>query len=104
MLIQKGDVLLVRPGEKVPADGMVLHGGSSVDESMLTGESVPVPKSLGDRVIGGTNNIDGAMRVLVQAAGDDSTVAKIIKVRTFLQKSSAASCHDVVPQYPFPLH
>uniref|UniRef100_A0A7S4J9S3 P-type ATPase A domain-containing protein n=1 Tax=Odontella aurita TaxID=265563 RepID=A0A7S4J9S3_9STRA len=88
-LLQRGDVLIVRPGEKVPSDGTVLSGSSSVDESMLTGESVPAHKQEGDDVIGGTINLDGSMRLAVTVIGDDSTLAKIIRLVESAQASKA---------------
>lgn len=74
------DVILVRPGEKIPMDGRIIKGSSSVDESMLTGESIPVDKSVGDTVIGGSINYNGAMEVEVTRIGEDTTLSKIIKL------------------------
>ena len=74
-----GDVLLVRPGERIPVDGEVLSGTSAVDESMLTGESMPVAKSAGDRVIGGTINRTGAFRYRATTLGADSVLAHIVR-------------------------
>ncbi len=76
--IVKGDLLLVRPGEKVPIDGRVLEGRSSVNEAMITGESKPVHKGLGDAVIGGTLNGEGALRVRVEKTGAETALAQII--------------------------
>jgi Cu+-exporting ATPase len=78
--LKPGDERLIKPGERVPADGVVLEGGGPVDESMLTGESVPVEKKGGDRVIGGTLNRNGALRVRFDRTGDDTVLAQIIRV------------------------
>ncbi len=75
-----GDLVRVRPGEKLPVDGLVTDGSSAVDESMLTGESAPVAKSVGDTVIGATVNRTGTLLVRVTAAGEDSTLAQIIRL------------------------
>ena len=75
-----GEVVLVRPGASVPADGEVVDGESSVDESMITGESKPVEKVPGDEVIGGTLNSDGSLRVQVTATGDDTALAGIMRL------------------------
>ncbi len=75
-----GDLLLVRPGERIPVDGIVTEGTSSVDESMLTGESIPVEKSRGSAVIGATVNTTGSLRVKATKVGADTTLAHIIKL------------------------
>ncbi|HEX2056860.1 MAG TPA: copper-translocating P-type ATPase [Actinomycetota bacterium] len=75
--LRRGDVVLVRSGARVPADGRVVEGGADVDESMLTGESRPVPKAIGDRVTAGTVATDSALRVRVEAVGDDTALAGI---------------------------
>ena len=75
-----GDVVLVRPGEKVPVDGKVLTGSSYVDESMITGEPVPVQKAEGDEVVGGTINKTGAFRFRATKVGADTVLAQIIKM------------------------
>jgi P-type Cu2+ transporter len=75
--LQRGDVVLVRPGARVPADGSVVDGEADVDESMLTGESNPVARSAGDRVVAGTVVADSSLRVEVDAIGDDTTIAGI---------------------------
>ena len=72
--LRRGDVVLVRPGERVPVDGEIVDGESAVDESMLTGESLPVAKAAGDRVIGGTINRTGAFRYRATTIGSDSKV------------------------------
>ncbi len=78
--IAEGDILLVRPGEKIPTDSKVLEGESSVDESMVTGESMPAKKGKGDSVTGGTTNSTGSLRIKVIKVGDDTALAQIIRV------------------------
>ncbi|PLR98449.1 copper-translocating P-type ATPase [Bacillus sp. T33-2] len=75
-----GDLLLVRPGEKVPVDGEIIEGRSAVDESMLTGESIPSDKSVGDRVIGATINKNGFLKIRAVKVGKETALAQIIKV------------------------
>ena len=83
------DTLIVRPGERVPVDGEVLSGNSAVDESMLTGESLPVAKQPGDRVIGGTINRTGAFRFRATTLGVDSVLARIVRLMRDAQGSRA---------------
>lgn len=78
--IKKGDLLLVKPGEKVPLDGVVMKGQSSVDESMVTGESMPVEKRKGDMVIGATINQDGVLTIRTEKVGKDTFLSHIIKL------------------------
>lgn len=78
--LKKGDIVLVRPGEKVPIDGVVVEGTSSVNESMITGESKPVEKREGDTVVGGTINNDGSLRVKVTRTGSETALAQIMKL------------------------
>lgn len=78
--LQLGDVMLVRPGEKVPTDGEVISGESSVDESMATGESMPVRKSVGDEVIGATVNQNGVLHVRVTKVGKETFLAQVIRM------------------------
>lgn len=84
-----GDIVNVRPGDKVPVDGEVLEGNSSVDESMLTGESLPVEKNMGDSVIGSTINKNGIMRIKATKVGKETALAQIIKVVEEAQDSKA---------------
>ena len=88
-VVRPGAVVLVRPGERIPIDGEVLDGITSVDESMLTGESMPVTKKPGDRVIGATINRTGAVRVRVTAVGPDSVLAQIVRLMRNAQASRA---------------
>ncbi|HEY7768362.1 heavy metal translocating P-type ATPase [Longimicrobium sp.] len=84
-----GDLVLVRPGERIPVDGQVASGQSAVDESMLTGESLPVQKGPGDRVIGGTINRTGAFRYTATTLGADSVLSQIVKLMRDAQGSRA---------------
>ncbi|HSJ07557.1 MAG TPA: heavy metal translocating P-type ATPase [Longimicrobiales bacterium] len=78
--LEVGDVIVVRPGERVPVDGMVVSGRSAVDESMLTGEPLPVEKSAGDEVVGGTINGSGAFRFRAMKVGRDTALAQIVRL------------------------
>jgi len=82
-----GDEVLVRPGEKIPVDGEIIHGETSIDESMLTGESNPVHRIPGQNVIGGSINGDGAIQVEIQKTGEDSFLSNVIKLVGEAQKS-----------------
>ena len=84
-----GDTVIVRPGERIPVDGEILAGTSAVDESMLTGESMPVTKSPGDRVIGGTMNATGAFRFRATTLGGESVLAQIVQLMRDAQGSRA---------------
>ena len=79
-LIRKGDLVIVRPGESIPVDGRLAEGASEVDESLITGESIPADKHPGDKVTGGSINGTGLMKVTATAVGEDSTLAKIIRL------------------------
>jgi Cu+-exporting ATPase len=87
--VRHGDVVVVRPGERVPVDGEVVWGSSAVDESMLTGESMPVAKGVGDRVIGGSINRTGAFRLSATTLGADSVLARMVKLMRDAQGSRA---------------
>jgi Cu+-exporting ATPase len=87
--VKIGDALRVRPGEKVPLDGQIIEGRSAVDESMLTGESMPVGKSTGDKVIGGTLNQSGAFVMRADKIGRDTVLAQIVQMVAQAQRSRA---------------
>ncbi len=87
--VQPGDVLRVRPGEKVPVDGVVLEGGSALDESMVTGESIPVEKTTGARLIGATVNGTGSLLMRAERVGADTLLAQIVHMVSEAQRSRA---------------
>ena len=87
--VHVGDKLRVRPGEKVPVDGVVIDGSSSVDESMLTGEPVPVTKQTGDKVIGATLNTNGALIIQSERVGSSTMLAQIVQMVVTAQRSKA---------------
>jgi Cu+-exporting ATPase len=87
--VREGDEIVVRPGERLPVDGAVLSGSSAIDESMLTGEPLPVAKSVGDRVIGGTINRTGAFTYRATTLGSDSVLAQIVRLMRDAQGSRA---------------
>jgi Cu+-exporting ATPase len=87
--VQPGDLLRVRPGEKIPVDGVVVEGSSSVDESMITGESMPVEKTAGSRVIGGTVNARGSFIMRAERVGSETLLAQIVRMVAEAQRSRA---------------
>ena len=87
--LERGDVFVVRPGERIAADGEVVSGSSAVDESMLTGESMPVAKGKGDRVVGGTINRTGALKARATTLGAESALARIVQLMKDAQASRA---------------
>jgi Cu+-exporting ATPase len=89
--LKPGDERLTKPGERFPADGVVIDGAGAVDESMVTGESLPVDKKTGDRVIGGTLNRMGALRVRFDRTGDDTVLSQIIRMVRQAQGSKPAA-------------
>lgn len=103
--IQVGQHILIRPGSRIPLDGVVLSGDTTVDESMLTGESIPVEKQSGDIVIGGSVNYQGALTVEVTHVGADTTLSKIVKMMEDAQgkKAPISKLADTVAGYFVPV-
>jgi Cu+-exporting ATPase len=103
--VNRGDRLRVRPGEKIPVDGSVLEGASSVDESMVTGEPIPVEKRAGDRVTGGTVNGTGGFVMSAERVGSETLLAQIVAMVSGAQRSRAPIQHlaDVVASYFVPV-
>ncbi|MDR0319943.1 MAG: heavy metal translocating P-type ATPase, partial [Treponema sp.] len=103
--VMPGDIIVVKPGAKIPVDGVVIEGQSAVDESMLTGESMPVDKSAGDQVYGATINANGVMRIKAEKTGSDTALAQIIKLVEDAQGSKApiALLADIVSGYFVPI-
>ena len=100
-----GDTVVIRPGEKMPVDGEVIDGASAVDESMLTGESLPVEKEIGSKVYGGTVNKTGAFRFRATKLGRDTVLSQIIRMVEEAQGSKAPVQRlvDVVASYFVPI-
>lgn len=103
--VQVGDTVLVRPGEKIPVDGVLIEGSSAVDESMLTGESLPVDKKAGDKVIGATINKHGSFQFKTTKVGKDTALAQIIRVVEEAQGSKAPiqRIADIISAYFVPV-
>ena len=87
--VRSGEIVVVRPGERIPVDGIVIDGASDVDESMLTGEPLPVARSVGDAVVGGTVNTTGSLRFRATSVGADSVLARIVRLMREAQSSRA---------------
>ena len=102
--VKRGDLLRVRPGEKIAVDGVLVEGSSVVDESMVTGESIPVPKHPGDRVIGSTQNGTGTMVVRAERVGSDSILSRMVALVAQAQRTRAPlqRLADVVAAYFVP--
>ncbi|MGM8885364.1 heavy metal translocating P-type ATPase [Psychrobacter sp. 1U2] len=93
--LQVDDRVLVRPGDKVSADGIIIQGSSSLDDSPVTGESIPVVKTIGDEVFAGSINVDGALHVRVQKTAADNTIARIIELVEQAQASKAPTARFI---------
>lgn len=102
--VVRGELILIKPGSRIPLDGIVVEGTTSVDESMLTGESIPVEKEVDDEVIGGSVNFQGAITVKVMRVGADTTLAKIVKMMEDAQgkKAPISKLADTVAGYFVP--
>ena len=102
--VQEGDIMIIRPGERIPTDGTVIEGSSSIDESAITGESIPVDKTKGDEVIGATINKSGLVRVRATKVGQDTVLSQII---TLVEEARTGKAHmqrlvDQVAKYFVP--
>jgi Cu+-exporting ATPase len=103
--VELGDIVLVKPGEAIPVDGEITKGGSSVDESMISGESIPVDKTIGDAVVGGSINTNGLLEIKTLKIGSDSLLASIIKMVEDAQgqKAPIARIADIISGYFVPI-
>lgn len=103
--VKKGDLVIVRPGERIPVDGIVIDGYSSIDESMITGESIPIEKKKGDEVIGATLNKNGVLKIKATKIGAETALSQIIKMVKEAQQSKAPiqRIADVVVSYFVPI-
>jgi Cu+-exporting ATPase len=103
--VEEGDLILVKPGERIPVDGEIVSGRTSVDESMLTGESIPVEKSVGDKVIGASVNKNGSIQFKATKVGTDTVLAHIIKLveDALGSKAPIAQMADIVSGYFVPV-
>ncbi|KHD35474.1 ATPase [Clostridium acetobutylicum] len=103
--VKPGDVVIVKPGSKIPVDGIVIEGNTSIDESMLTGESIPVSKGPGDEVIGASINKNGSIKYKVTKVGKDTVLSQIVKLVEDAQGSKApiAKLADIVSGYFVPV-
>ena len=103
--VEVGDILVVKPGERIPVDGEVIDGRTSVDESMLTGESIPVEKHRGSKVVGASINKNGTIKFVAERVGKDTTLANIIKLVEDAQGSKApiAKTADIIAGYFVPV-
>src|SRR5690625_185613 len=100
-----GERIIVKPGEKIPVDGMVIRGRTSVDESMITGESIPVEKAKDETVIGATMNINGTIEMEAEKVGEDTALAEIVEIVQQAQGSKAPiqRMADVISGYFVPI-
>lgn len=103
--VEPGDIILVKPGEKIPVDGVVVEGRTSVDESMLTGESIPVEKHVGSKVVGASINKNGTIQFRAEKVGKDTVLAQIIRLVEEAQGSKApiAKMVDIISGYFVPI-
>lgn len=87
--VKVGDTIILKPGDKVPVDGKIIEGESAIDESLVTGESIPVSKTIDDLVIGGSINTSGSIKFMATKIGADTALAQIVKMVETAQNSKA---------------
>ena len=87
--MRRGEIVIVKPGERIPVDGVLVSGNTTVDESMLTGESLPVGRSFGERVIGASINLTAEIQIRAEAIGSDSVLAQLVRLVRQAQGSRA---------------
>lgn len=92
--IVQGDIVLIKPGGSIPVDGRVIEGSSSVDQASITGESIPVLKSINDDVISGTINKNGYLKIQATKVGENTTLSQIIKLVEEARKLKSAYCKN----------
>src|SRR5258707_3130184 len=102
--LRAGDILLIRPGARVPADGTVIEGAADVDESMITGESKAVPKGAGARVVAGTVASGGSLRVSITAIGDQTALSRIMRLVATAQASGSRTPAPANPAAAIPFY
>ncbi len=103
--VEVGDIIIVKPGSKIPVDGVVIEGSTFVDESMLTGESIPIEKNINDQVVGASINKNGTIKFKAQKIGEDTVISQIIKLVEEAQSSKApiAKLADIIAGYFVPI-
>src|SRR3989338_1289228 len=102
--VKVGDIVVIRPGEKIPVDGIIMDGSSAIDQSMITGESIPVDRKKGDEVIGATINKSGLLRIKTTKVGSDTALSQIVKMvqEAIAQRAPMQRLADVVSSYFVP--
>jgi len=90
----QGDIVLIKPGGSIPVDGVIIEGGSAVDQASITGESIPVQKEVNDEVISGTINKNGYLKIRATKVGEDTTLSQIIRLVEEARKLKGSYCKN----------